>query len=64
MILERRVQIGLRRVAGIPRLREQAQIRQFKFTHELRLFAQFSGSRIPLKGRMNEHSGQKKDACQ
>jgi hypothetical protein len=59
VILKGRVEIGLRGMAGVARLREKGQIRQFQLPdHACHTFNQ-RGISLPLKSGMDEHQAQK-----
>jgi len=63
MILECRIQVSLRKVAGVACLSEEAEIRQFQVGDNTGYLNNDSGVRLPLKKGMGKHQAKEKDTC-
>lgn len=57
------MQVGLRKVAGVARLGEEAEISQFQLRDDTGYLSNDWGIRLPLKKGMGKHQAKEKDTC-
>jgi hypothetical protein len=62
MVLEGRMPVGLRQVASVARLGEEAEIRQFKIRDDTGYLSDNWCIRLPLKKGMRKHQAKEQDA--